>query len=111
MGDEEVLPIELVAMERLRKRVLDLAIERNLTQRDMEKAARVAHSTYDGMWTRGTVTLIRLERIAQRLGIDVVQLLRGEGDALLAPKPKYVEERLEQVEREVRNLRNELKKR
>lgn len=111
MAEEKVLPIELEAMERLRKRVLDLAAERNLTQKDMERAARVAHSTYDGMWERGTVTIVRMERIAKRLGMDLLTLLGANGAkaTIGVPRPQYLEERVDLVEREVRSLRLELK--
>ena len=109
MADEKVLPIELEGMERLRRRVLELAAARDLTQKDMERAARVAHSTYDGMWERGTVTIVRLERIAKRLGMDLLTLLGGEGMQSPVVKPAYVEDRLEAVERELRSLRQQLR--
>lgn len=110
-AEEQVLPVELEELERLRRRVLALAEERGLTQKDMEKAARVAHSTYDGMWKRGTVTLLRLERIANRLGMDLIALLRdGEGFAL-QPKAAYIEDRMAEVETKVRQLELQLRKR
>jgi transcriptional regulator with XRE-family HTH domain len=106
-------------MDGLRERVLQLAKEKGLTQRDMEEAAGVAHSTYDGMWERGTVTLARLEGMAQRLGIDVLTLLGASTvrDPIVrvaepaasygTPRPRYIEERVEWLEAEVRKLKEQ----
>lgn len=120
-AEEQVLPVELEELERLRRRVLALAEERGLTQRDMEKAARVAHSTYDGMWKRGTVTLLRLERIAKRLGMDLATVLSGgkvsTGAVSVVSEPQsaygqpvYLEQRVERLEAEMRQMKLQLKK-
>lgn len=112
MADDKVLPIELEELEQLRARLLVLAEERGLTQRDLEKAAMVSHSTYDGMWRRGTVTIPRLRRIAELLDLPLGYFLPVEhqysaGDTV--EKRPYVEDRLELVERDLRILRSEMK--
>lgn len=103
-------------MKGVRQRITRLAEERGKTQLDVEKAAGVAHSTYNGMWDRGTVTLERIERIASFLEVDVVDLLMdratppGSGQAAepIAPhgqRPKFLEERIAFLEAEVRKLK------
>lgn len=106
-------------MEGLRERLLSLARSKGLTQLDLEQAAGVSHSTYNGMWERGTVTLERMERIAERLGMTLLDVLGGEakGDTVsepagaYSPRPRYIEERVERLEVELRKLKEQLRNR
>lgn len=106
----------------VRDRVNRLLKAKGITQREVEQAAGVAHSTYNGMWERGTVTLERMQAIAERLGVDVVDLLRDQAphtDAMTAePAPNYglgklevMEQRLARLELELRQLREKLRTR
>lgn len=103
-------------MEDVRERVLRLARAKGLTQGDLEKAAGVSHSTYDGMWKRGTVTLPRLQAMADLLEEDIINVIRepevprapiavvGEPPAAYGKK-RYLEDRLDALEVEVRKLK------
>lgn len=86
-----------------------------MSKTDLFTRSSVKSSTYYEMWDRQSVTVESLLSMAEALGMPAADLLpdehRGE---VLKRKPgdrPYVEDRLEQVEREVRSLRNELKKR
>lgn len=104
----------------MRERVNRIREQKGILQLELEKAADVAHSTYNGMWDRGTVTLARMEAIAGRLGVSLVELLSDQPtphDAGLdAPRPaparpRYLEERVEWLEAELRKLKEQLRPR
>lgn len=70
-----------------------------------------APSGYWKMYSGGTLDLRKVVRMAAILGVLPESILSEQSSPSDRSARPYVEERLEQVEREVRSLRNQLKKR
>lgn len=99
----------------IRRKVEARLEELGMSKSDLFTRSSVKSSTYYEMWDRGSLTVESLLSMADALDKPAADLLpdehRGE---VLRRKPgdrPYVEDRLELLEREVRSLRNELKKR
>ena len=107
------LPIEdSLAMK---ARIIDLLQEAGRSAADLQRALGMTGGGWDKMWKRGTLTCGRLLALAEELKVPASTLLPSvhRGDSL-KKKPgdrPYVEDRLETVERELRQVKNQLKKR
>lgn len=100
--------------ETVKAKVEDQLARLGLRHADLIRKLKMSTSTYYDMWKNGYVTVDRLIGMADVLGVPAAELLpdahRGE---VLHRKPEgrpYVEDRLEQLEREVRGMRAELKR-
>lgn len=102
-------------LQAVRSRIIELLKEKRMTILELAEASGISETGFHSRFRDGSLQLRTLVDIAQALGEPLGQLLpdsqRGE---VLKRKPgdrPFVEDRLELVEREVRSLRNELKKR
>lgn len=106
-------------VQEVKLRVEAMAKARGFNKRDLEKAASMSHSAYHEMWDKGTLTIPRLERMADLLGVSVVDLLQdavepaGKVQVKEAPAryggQRYIEDRLADLETEVRKLKERLR--
>lgn len=106
-------------VQKIKLRVEAMAKARGFNKRDLEQAARMSHSSYHEMWDKGTLTIPRLERMAELLNVNVVELLQDEpvpAQVTIASEPppqygrkRYLEDRLSDLETEVRKLKEKLR--
>lgn len=80
----------------------------------------MSKGSYYDMWRRGSVRVDVLSRIAGALGLTMSQLLTAPGESVAAvaepaaeyrPRPRFLEERVDDLERQIETLKNQLKKR
>ncbi len=100
--------------ETVKAKVEDQLARLGLRHADLIRNLKMSTSTYYDMWKNGYVTVDRLIGMADVLGVPAAELLpdahRGE---VLHRKPEgrpFVEDRLEVIERELRSLKQQLKK-
>lgn len=89
--------------------------EKGMSHAQLYRHMKLSSSTYSDMWSNGYVTVDRLIGMAEALDVPAAMLLpaehRGEGMKRKPGDRPYVEDRLELVERELRQVKNQLKKR
>lgn len=106
--------LDLSDSQAVLSKVEALLDEKGMSRMDLIRGIPMSKGGFYTMWEAGTITLGTLFNIARVLGVTAGSLLpdRHRG-AVLKSEPSarpYVEDRLELLEREVRGLRNELKK-
>lgn len=95
--------------EQVKARIELVLEEQGLTHVDL--AHRLGYSTPSGYWKMysvGTLDLRKVARIAAILNVDPETILLGTASPVRQPRP-YLEERMDQLEREIRHLRSQLK--
>jgi hypothetical protein len=98
--------------EQVKARVESVLREQGRTHADLQRLLGFkGASGYWKMYSNGTLDLRKVAQISVLLEVDPDRILLGT-QALPERKARpYVEDRLDQVEREVRSLRNEMRKR
>lgn len=98
-----------------RARIVQLLEEKGMTILDLSEAVGISEGGFYSRFRDGTVQLRTLGAFAEALSVSVGQLLpeseRGETIPRKPGERPFVEDRLEQLERKVRLLENQLKKR
>lgn len=102
-------------LQAIRSKIMAMLKEKRMTILELATASGISETGFHSRFREGSLQVRTLVDMAQALGEPVGQLLpdsqRGEVVKRSAGDRPYVEDRLEQVEREVRSLRNELRKR
>lgn len=102
-------------MQVIRDKIEPIRKERGLSIKEMAERAGISEQGYYSRINNETLDLKVLLAIAEVLSVPAGQLLpdehRGEVLKRKAGERPYLEDRMDNLEREVRSLRNELKKR
>jgi len=97
----------------MKNRVTDLLQEVGKSAAELQRQLGMTGGGWDKMWKRGTLTCGRLLALAEALNVPASALLppshRGEVLKKGPGERLYVEDRLELIEREVRQLKHTLK--
>lgn len=107
----------------LREKVAEILAAKGLKSADLIRGIGMSTSTYYDMWKSGYVTLDRLIAMADFLSVPPSVLLPGEpaesgndpGSTVSEPAPtygkRYIEQRIEWLETEVRKLKEDARPR
>jgi DNA-binding Xre family transcriptional regulator len=105
-------------LSRVKGRVEKLLEERKLTLRWLQERVGITKTGYREMWERESVRVVVLVKMAEALGVSVDALLSATDELVsvvadpAAPygKPKYLEERVAELEEQVKQLRHDLRR-
>lgn len=99
----------------LHRRVEKLLEERKLTIKWLYEAVGMSKAGWSQMWASGSTKLTVVYRIADALDMDVTTLLSGELSnmamepaATYTARPRYLEERVADLERELQQLKKSI---
>jgi DNA-binding Xre family transcriptional regulator len=102
----------------LKARIDALRIKRGLTEKWLYEKVDMTKTGYRQMWERDTLRVVILEDIARHLGTTLVRLMIEEEEPAQAAdaaatygRPRYLEERMDELEAEVRALKERLRTR
>ena len=101
----------------LHRRVEKLLDDRNLTIKWLYEAVGMSKAGWSQMWASGSIKLSVVYRIAYALKMDVTTLLGADTSAVaMEPpaqykaRPRFIEERVADLERELQQLKQTLRK-
>lgn len=97
--------------EQVKARIEQVLLEHGLTHADLSR--KLGYSTPSGYWKMysvGTFDLRKVAQIAAVLNIAPESILLGPSTSPVRQARPYVEDRIELVERELRSVKNELKR-
>lgn len=100
-----------VAVGVLADRLQQLLAEQSMTHTDVWRALNMSESGYYRMLKKGSIDLRKVAAISTILKIDPMRFLSPKADLSSKGARPYVEDRVEQLERKVRQLETQLKKR
>ena len=113
--DERLDPVRVSA---IKQRVDNLLAQQRRTAKWLYEAIGMSKAGYNQMWERDTIKVVTLQAIADHLSVGLSLLLYGEQETQAltmaepsAPygQPRYIEQRLEELETEVRKLKERLR--
>lgn len=110
---ENSVPVDLAPLQR---RVDKLLEERKLTTRWLYERVGMSKQGWSDMWRNGSMKVQVLQRVSEVLKVPVAELMGEQPAGALAEpaaaygRPKYLEERVAELEAAVKQLRHDLRR-